>query len=177
MIGAYGRKTKNPVLIIRAGKDAKEYPNPYDSQTIGTMEEDRFVTFEGNAQHSVLGENYEITSERLNAAIRVANEMTGRPVRFQRRRSGEAPFWLHQISGLDGKGKIIMAKEPIAKLASVINSDKTLNHGAFQSGLAHYFSQEKAGHYSTGNFAVSEVVDSTNPKVTHLQVNFDRTEK
>ena len=98
-----------PVLIIRAGEGTEKYLDAYDSQTIGTMEDDEFVTFEGNAKDSVLGEHYEITSERLKAAIRVANEMTGRPVRFLRL-GDDDPHWLQQVSGIDGKGKITMAK-------------------------------------------------------------------
>lgn len=112
MIGAFGRWTKNPALIIRAGEDAKEYGDDYDSQTVCTVDDDEFATFEGNAKDSVLGEHYEITNDRLKAAIHVANEMTGRPVQFARL-GDDDPHWLQQVSGVDGKGPIRMERKDI----------------------------------------------------------------
>lgn len=114
MIGAYGRWTTKPVLIIRAGENTKEYPNPFDSQTVGTMEDETYVTFEGNAQVSVLGEAFQISSERLKAAIRVANRMTNKPVRFLRLVDNN-PHWLVQTQGVDG-GNIIMTRKDIPEL-------------------------------------------------------------
>lgn len=163
MIGAYGRKTKNPVIIIRAGEGAKEYPNDFDSQTVCTLDDDEFATFEGNAQNSVLGENYVITNERLRAAIRVANEMTGRPVRFMRR--GDDPRWLLQVSGINEEGPIQMAvkKEQLHDIAQIFKADGTLNvlHG--MSGLTHFLGQHAAGHVaiSGGKVAVSQRGDGS----------------
>lgn len=162
-IGAYGRKTKNPVIIIRAGEDAKEYPDDFDSQTVCTMEDDEFATFEGNAKESVLGENYVITNERLRAAIRVANRMTGRPVRFMRR--GDDPRWLMQVSGIDSEGPIQMSvkKEKLHDIEQIFKADGSLNvlHG--MTGLTHFLGQHAAGHVaiSQGKVTVTSQDDGS----------------
>lgn len=163
MICAYGRMTTKPVIIIRAGHDTKEFGDDYDSQTVGTMEDDEFVTFEGNAKESVLGETYVITNERLRAAIRVANQMTGRPVRF--RRLGDDPHWLLQVSGINAEGPIQMSvkKEQLHDLAQIFKADGTLNvlHG--MTGLTHFLGQHAAGHVaiSKGKVAITPLGDGS----------------
>lgn len=171
-IGAYGRRTKNPVIIIRAGEDAFAYPNQYDSQTVCTMEDDEFATFEGNAKESVLGENYVITNERLRAAIRVANKMTGRPVRFMRR--GDDPRWVLQTSGINEEGPIIMTvkKEKLYDITQIFKSDGTLNVLGGMTGLTHFLGQHAAGHVavSNGKAAVTQNADGSE----RVSIQFDR---
>ncbi len=166
LIGAYGRMTTKPAMIVRAGEGAKEYPDPYDSSLMVTFEDEGWATFEGFVWPN--GINF---WSRMQAAIRVVNRMTGLPVRWMRRSAN--PHWMHQIAGVNG-GKIIMAKQPIDNISVIFNADGTLNESKGMSGLTHALHQIKEGHYSIGNGKASQ---TTNGKVTSISISFDRTEK
>jgi len=88
--------------VVRAGPYAIKYGDPWDSQVTFKVLE-RCVEFIAFAGHT--------TYERTERAISVVNQATGLPVEWDR--LGTDPYRYVQIAGVNGEGRILMAKKTL----------------------------------------------------------------
>lgn len=157
MIHAYSEWVGREVFLIRAGEEALVYPMPWKKQVVAQVvrwwefwkaTEPKwaprgwgYVIFKGLSDEGV-DRGY------IEAAVGLANHLTGLPVRWMQKKPGGDPYWLFQTKGVDGKGKIKMTvkKEKLHDITEVFKSDGTLNVLPGVTGLQHFLGQHAAGH-------------------------------
>jgi hypothetical protein len=94
-------------LLIRLGPATFKDGDEWIRQV--TVKDD--VDDDGNPVGTIKGYAGKATEEVLFTIIRQVNSLWGLPARYVRRPRGRSPYWMRQISGVNG-GKIIMTKKP-----------------------------------------------------------------
>ena len=89
-----------PAGILRTGEGTEKMWDDWEDRVVVTVEEDGYVMF-----HAFRGY---VDRKLVEALVSTANADTGLPVKWLQKVENSDPILVQQISGVDGKGRIIM---------------------------------------------------------------------